>query len=189
MQDRFNPNIGHYSTNSSHFLPERKNALKKRQHQTGLPTNPDEPPNMRHHFLPAVTALVLFALDQLLKAYFATASRISVFEPHFYLSNFRNVEPTTYPPVVHAVGMAVCLVLILYLTRRWRSQSLVWGFWLVFAGNTGNLVNAWWPGYWVDYIEFPTVVSFNLADVMIFCGYALVVVGVVLKGRDVIQGR
>jgi len=48
------------------------------------------------------------------------------------------------------------------------------------AGNTGNLVNAWWPGYWVDYIEFPAVAAFNLADVMIFGGYVMVGAGVML---------
>ncbi|MHB8183367.1 MAG: signal peptidase II [Candidatus Desulforudaceae bacterium] len=134
---------------------------------------------MRHHRLPALTAVTLFVLDQMLKAYFGTAARIPIVEPYFYLSNFRNVEPTTYPPIVHALGMAICLVLILYLTRRWRSRAFTWGFWLLAAGNTGNLVNAWWPGYWVDYIEFPAVVAFNLVDVMIFGGYALVGVGVV----------
>jgi len=54
---------------------------------------------MRHHLLPALTALALFTADQLLKAYFATAARIPIIEPHFYLSNFRNTEPTTYPPL------------------------------------------------------------------------------------------
>ena len=108
---------------------------------------------MRYHLLPALTALALFTLDQLLKAYFATAARIPIVEPHFCLSNFRNTEPTTYP------GCATDGMLA--------------------AGNTGNLINAWWPGYWVDYIEFPALVAFNLADVMIFGGYALVGVGVV----------
>lgn len=84
---------------------------------------------MRHHLLPALIALTLFLADQLLKAYFATAVRIPIVEPHFYLSNFRNTEPTTYPPMVHALGMIICLALILYLTRRWRSRAFVWGFW------------------------------------------------------------
>ncbi|MHB8308446.1 MAG: signal peptidase II [Candidatus Desulforudaceae bacterium] len=140
---------------------------------------------MRHHRLPALTAVTLFVLDQMLKAYFGTAARIPIVEPYFYLSNFRNVEPTTYPPIVHALGMAICLVLILYLTRRWRSRAFTWGFWLLAAGNAGNLVNAWWPGYWIDYIEFPAVVAFNLADVMIYGGFALV--GVALAALSIKQ--
>lgn len=155
----------------------------------GLPLRPAEPPTMRHHLLPVLTALTIFLADQILKAYFAMAARITVIEPYLYLSNFRNVEPTNYHPAVHALGMAACLALLFYITRRWRSRSFTWGFWLLLAGNAGNLVNAWWPGYWVDYIEFPAVVAFNLADVMLFGGYALVGVGVVLKGKDVIQGR
>lgn len=134
---------------------------------------------MRHHFIQALTVLIIFAADQLLKAYFATAARTPIIDPYLNLSNFRNVEPTTYPPIIHTMGMAVCLILILYLTRRWCSRAFVWGFWMLLAGNAGNLINAWWPGYWVDYIEFPAVVAFNLADVMIYSGFVMVGVGVV----------
>ncbi|MDQ7790424.1 MAG: hypothetical protein RDU41_10315, partial [Clostridia bacterium] len=43
---------------------------------------------MRHHRLPALTAVTLFVLDQMLKAYFATAVRIPIVEPHFFLFQY-----------------------------------------------------------------------------------------------------
>lgn len=121
--------------------------------------------------------LALFTIDQALKAYFQDAAPIEVIGP-FFLSGVRNTEPTTYPILVHAVGIAVCLALVLYLTRRWESRAFVWGFWCILFGNLGNLVNVWWPGYWVDYLEIYPVVAFNLADVMIFGGFALAGAGV-----------
>ncbi|RJX17669.1 MAG: hypothetical protein C4575_12550 [Desulforudis sp.] len=60
------------------------------------------------------------------------------------------------------------------------------GFWLLLAGNGGNIVNSWWPGYWVDYFEFPYVAAFNVADVMIYGGFVLVGLGIIDKAKEVI---
>lgn len=135
-----------------------------------------ELPLMRHPIL-MLTTLALFVIDQIAKAYLSDAVWIKIVGS-FYLAGLRNTEPTTYPVLVHAVGIAVCLALVFYLTRRWESRAFVWGFWCILFGNLGNLVNAWWPGYWVDYLEIYPIVAFNLADVMIYGGFGLVGVGV-----------
>lgn len=87
-----------------------------------------------------------------------------------------------------AVTLAVIALIVTIALRTDPAQRLAhFGFALIIGGALGNLVDRIWHGYVVDYILFHlpswSFAVFNLADVFISVGAALVVLEEFLSWR------
>ncbi len=139
-------------------------------------------------------AIVWLIFDRLTKNYFDSAYELGQSAAAGYpFLRFR---------LVHNTGMAwgmlddatlllgifsslVCVVVVLAwifwprLTGRVPTNTETLGMALVFAGGLGNAADRFVLGYVVDFIEI-TVIDFpvfNIADIGITCGYALLIIG------------
>ena len=102
----------------------------------------------------------------------------------FYLTEFQKNEGIAFsipvPQTLQLVGSMLILFLILYYGLRHLlkepsvGQAILLG--LVLAGGIGNLIDRLMQGYVVDFIVLKPIPVFNLADVGITVGLALLFV-------------
>lgn len=81
----------------------------------------------------------------------------------------------------------VCLFIIAYFffMRKSLSYFETIGLSLVLAGGLGNAIDRFSLGYVVDFIEFSFIdfPVFNIADIGVTCGFALFLLGFILRER------
>jgi signal peptidase II len=79
------------------------------------------------------------------------------------------------------VAAAIVVVLLLLGTQmKWRGSSIAIG--LILGGALGNLLDRIFRGSVVDFIDLPHWPTFNLADVAITVGVALLILGSLRSG-------
>ena len=56
---------------------------------------------------------------------------------------------------------------------------------MVVAGGIGNAVDRFANGFVTDFIEFSFIdfPVFNIADIGVTCGFALLIIGIIVSGR------
>lgn len=84
--------------------------------------------------------------------------------------------------ILSIVSLAVCIFLILYLIKkRPSSRLLLVSLGLILGGAVGNMIDRMFRNFVVDYIEvlFVQFPVFNLADVAITVGAALLMIYVI----------
>lgn len=90
--------------------------------------------------------------------------------------------------------IAICAfgILLTYEKCFKYKERTIWGFALIYGGLIGNLIDRFFLGYVVDYLElifwdyhFPI---FNLADICLVLGFGLLMLALV-KGEDVYEIR
>lgn len=139
----------------------------------------------------ALIALVWLALDQATKAWFEATQRLGAVMPGFDLGilQFRLVHntgmawsmlsgATTFLGVVSLVVCALVAFGYFKLVPR-PTWPLTLGTALVVAGGLGNAIDRLAHGYVVDFLEatFIDFPVFNVADIGVTCGFALILVG------------
>ena len=75
---------------------------------------------------------------------------------------------------------------VLYFYRR-IPESYRWfrcGLSLMVGGAAGNLVDRLWLGYVVDFFDFRIWPIFNIADIAIVCGVAMMIASVVFTKKE-----
>lgn len=140
-------------------------------------------------FLGLATIAIAVALDQLTKA-LALASNLAhdpiTATPFFNLVLVHNRGMTfgalagTGTPwwVLSAIAMAIVAVLLRWLWQETsRIASVALG--LIIGGAIGNVLDRWRHGAVTDFLDFHVEQwhwpAFNLADVAIFCGVAMLI--------------
>ncbi len=86
--------------------------------------------------------------------------------------------------VIMACG--VCLVALMYLCIKRRHMRLsVVSLSLICAGAVGNLIDRLLYGYVTDFLctEFISFPVFNIADICVTCGSALLIAAIILEER------
>lgn len=82
----------------------------------------------------------------------------------------------------------VALGFIVFLIVKWSSISQVpfakWAAPLAGAGALGNVIDRLFLGYVVDFIDVPFFSVFNIADIGIFVGITILVLGFYLDEKD-----
>jgi signal peptidase II len=87
------------------------------------------------------------------------------------------VGPGKHVAMIVLPTVALALVLVAWLRTRATTRAQEIGYALVVAGAVGNLVDRVQRGFVVDFIELHHWPVFNVADVAVVVGAALVVVG------------
>lgn len=84
-----------------------------------------------------------------------------------------------------AVVIVVGILVWLFASKSYTAFEMV-GMALVFAGGIGNAIDRLTTGYVVDFIEFTFVdfPVFNVADMCVTCGVAVVLIAMIAHLRD-----
>jgi signal peptidase II len=80
--------------------------------------------------------------------------------------------------IIDFVGIAVLLVLVLFLSRRWLFFDNMWvrsGIGLILGGTIGNLIDRLRLGQVTDYLDFKVWPAFNVADASITVGVIILI--------------
>src|SRR4030042_4252315 len=135
------------------------------------------PPDRRRDLVFAVIALLVVAADQLSKWWIV--SNLALGETLVNYGFFRIIRvqntgaafgifqghPLVFT-VIDFLGIAVLLVLVLFLSRRWPFLDKMWvrsGFGLILGGTVGNLIDRLRVGQVTDFLDFKIWPTFNVA--------------------------
>ena len=84
-------------------------------------------------------------------------------------------------------SIVVCVLLIIFAFTIFREDPapIHFGFALVVAGGIGNIIDRLSYGYVVDFIEatFIDFPVFNIADIGVTCGFAIVIISLIYYSR------
>lgn len=132
-------------------------------------------------------ALVLLALDQLSKTYVVTHFTLGVPAPFLgplaslTLTHNRTTAMGLAPlegwPLAVLSGVLVVAIAALGPRLVRGCTPARWGVWVLLGGALGNLADRVRLGYVVDFIDFHFWPVFNIADIAVVCGAALIVLG------------
>lgn len=136
-------------------------------------------------------SIIIAAADQLIKyAVLKTISSTAIVEviPKVFRlvfvkntgAAFSLLSGKTY--ILSIISLAVCVALVWYLVKKKpSSRLLLTALGLVLGGAIGNMADRIFRGYVVDYIEvvFVEFPVFNLADIAITAGAALLMIYVI----------
>ena len=139
---------------------------------------------------------VWIVLDQLAKSCFAgmTPGRVLA-GPFAGLFDIRLVHNTgaawgMFSDSTFALGvfsLIVCAVIVIFYFVAIKQSTWVTtiGFALVVAGGIGNAIDRFAFGFVTDFIEFSFMdfPVFNIADIGVTCGFAIVIIGFLLQWR------
>ena len=144
----------------------------------------------------ALIVVVWVCLDRFSKVVFEAGELGElVGGPYAGLFQFRLVHNTggawgIFSDQTWALGvfsLIVCVALTVYFVATLKQASMVQtvGLALVVAGGIGNAIDRFAQGFVVDVIEFSFMdfPVFNVADMGVTCGLALVIIGMVMSWR------
>ena len=144
-----------------------------------------------------VIVIAWIALDQYTKSLFAGMEPAGIIAgPFAGLIDIRLVHNTggawgIFSDNTFALGVfsvVVCAVIAVFFLVTARSTTAVQtvSFALIVAGGIGNAVDRFTAGFVTDFIEFSFMdfPVFNVADIGVTCGFALLIVGLALDWRS-----
>lgn len=87
---------------------------------------------------------------------------------------------------IFALVFCTLLLIIAHLRRDKATVAEMIGYGLVLAGGIGNAIDRLLGGYVVDFIEttFIDFPVFNIADIGVTCGFAIIVLCVIVLDRE-----
>ena len=144
-----------------------------------------------------VTVVVWIVFDQLAKSFFAGQEPSGVIAgPFFGLVDIRLVHNTggawgIFSNSTFALGLfsvLVCLAIAVYFFATVRQTNWVQtiAFALIVGGGVGNAIDRFTQGFVTDFIEFSffDFPVFNIADIGVTCGFALLILGIIASFRS-----
>lgn len=139
-----------------------------------------------------VTYAAIVALDQLSK-YLITANFVegesTRLLPYLYITHVQNVGAAfglfaNYRWLFILLGFAVLLAAFYFRETIMRQSRFVrWGVTLAIAGASGNLIDRIRLGAVIDFIDLTVFPIFNVADISIVTGVALLFLEVLINDR------
>lgn len=145
-----------------------------------------------------IPIILIIALDQISKiivrSSMSPGDAVSVIGNFFRITYFRN-EGAAFSSLVGYRGLligfaslATIAAFVFLMMYKGKSKLLDWALILIISGGIGNLIDRVALGYVTDMISlsiFPPI--FNIADVAITCGCALMIIFVVIGKSEVLE--
>ncbi len=138
-----------------------------------------------------IIALVCIAADQISKAYIESRmnfNRFTVIPKILDIAHVRNtgaafgmLKGKTGLLTVVTCLMIVGLTVYVFVNKKNLSKLEIASLALICGGGVGNLISRLRFGYVTDFIDIHILPVFNLADICITCGCALLVVAVLIN--------
>lgn len=126
--------------------------------------------------------IILIVIDQVTK-FFAThltESKIIIKNilSFTYVENrgavFGFMQGSNY--IMGVVSGIICALLILYIAKLIKDgKTPNIGFYMVVAGGISNVIDRFFRGFVVDFIDTPFIATFNIADTLVVIGIFLIV--------------
>ena len=128
----------------------------------------------------------------------------SIAEHHLVLGETRKILPFLYlqrtanngvafgllggrGPVIIVANVIAIAVVLFYVVMEKRALVAGIGGGLIIGGSLGNIVQRIAYGVVTDYLKFPHWPNFNLADVFIVLGIAVIFLGVLVEGIRLVR--
>lgn len=144
----------------------------------------------------AAIVVVWVALDQLSKSLFANQQPSDIIAgPFLGLIDIRLVHNTggawgifsnsTFALGVFSVAVCLAIAAFFFLTLRQTNWAQTIAFGLIVGGGIGNAIDRFTQGFVTDFIEFSffDFPVFNIADIGVTCGFALLILGMIAAWR------
>lgn len=148
-----------------------------------------------------VIVVAWIALDQLTKSLFAGMTPAGILAgPFAGIIDIRLVHNTgaawgVFADNTFALGvfsLVVCIVITAFfiVTRKNATWVQTVSFALIVAGGIGNAIDRFAQGYVIDFIEFSFMdfPVFNVADIGVTCGFALLVISLLVEMKRNAEG-
>ena len=137
--------------------------------------------------------IIWVLIDQLTKSHFADMEPGGILAgPFLGLVDIRLVHNTggawgIFSDSTFGLGvfsLIVCLAIAVFFFKTIKESSglQTFAFALIVDGGIGNAIDRFIQGYVIDFVEFSffDFPVFNIADIGVTCGFALLVIGVIL---------
>ena len=147
----------------------------------------------------AGVAFLWLVLDRVTKVFFESTYQLGQMSQSYGPIRFRLVHNTgaawgMFDDSTFALGIVSCLVCVLVIVAVCMWERLfehkptlveVVALSLVFSGGVGNAIDRFTAGYVVDFLDFTFMdfPVFNIADIGVTCGFALLVIGYLVAVR------
>lgn len=142
-----------------------------------------------------VVIAVLIALDQCTKLIvdrnMAPGESIGVLDGIFHITHIHNTGAAFSFFTGHAMalgivtGVALLVGLVfIYLKRNTGGALLMISLSMIIGGGIGNLIDRFARGYVVDFLDFRVFPVFNMADIFVTVGCALLCVYALRGGKE-----
>ncbi len=138
--------------------------------------------SINRKWLVLLAGLIFFVADRLVK-YLFISGKIA---PHtsllHYLANSNLAFSLPLPPgavfLFYFFVLLVVLIIFGLFLNAWRQLNMMAGlsFWLIFLGALSNLIDRFRYSAVIDFIDLKFWPVFNLADIMITAGVAILIV-------------
>ena len=145
----------------------------------------------------AVIVIAWVALDQFAKSFFAGQQPGGILAgPYLGLIDIRLVHNTggawgifsdsTFGLGVFSLVVCVVVAVFFLVTARQSNAVQTVSFALIVAGGIGNAIDRFAQGFVTDFIEFSFIdfPVFNVADIGVTCGFALLIIGMFIAARN-----
>lgn len=116
--------------------------------------------------------VVLVALDQLIKAYLISRSSNSD-----YITVYQNVGVSL--ALLPALPWRSILPFVLFVLMGFLLKQKSYGLSLIIAGGVSNLIDRFYRGGVVDFIDLKILPVFNLADMIISVGSIILLIEII----------
>jgi signal peptidase II len=134
-----------------------------------------------------IIIIVAVILDQTIKFVVRTNmdlhSSIAVIDGIFHITYIQNTGAAfsilrghTYALILITVAITIAILVYLYKLRKTGYWSLMISLSLIVAGGVGNIIDRLSLGYVVDFLDLRVWPIFNLADIYVCIGCALLVI-------------
>jgi signal peptidase II len=141
--------------------------------------------------------LLIIVLDQIVKFVIRTGfdvgESLPVVEDVFHITYVRNrgaafslfADHPEVMLIVPGIAMLICLICLIYcLVKRYRAMSVA--LVMIIGGGISNMIDRFTLGYVVDMFDFRVFPVFNVADIAVTLGCAVMIVWLIFfeKGEE-----
>jgi len=130
-----------------------------------------------------ITGIVILVLDRVLKklsTLYLSSRDLTFGNGLLRLTHIRNPGaafgflPSQRGLIIFVSILALIFVIRLFRKVGYRNSYFANGFWILIAGILGNLIDRVFLGYVIDYIQILNSPIFNISDIAILIGMAII---------------
>ncbi len=84
--------------------------------------------------------------------------------------------------ILAIISLFICLVVIGYIIYQYKKGIIPsFGLFLILTGGIGNLIDRFFRGFVIDFIDTPFIATFNIADSLIVIGCFWLIIETLIK--------
>jgi|GEM_PF-112296 len=135
--------------------------------------------------------VIIIAADQftkyLISSSYAVGQSVPIYKDLIYFTSVRNTGAAynilqDHTRILTYIVAGILAVILLYVLISWKglSKTTRCAFAMILGGGLGNLIDRYFLGYVVDFIDIKIIPVFNVADIMICIGCGLLILDILI---------